>query len=40
MNSFAEDGFRTLMFAQKELSSLLTEKEIKECPEENIEDGI
>ena len=29
MNSFAEEGFRTLMFAKKELSSLTTEYDIK-----------
>ena len=37
MDDFAVMGYRTLMFAMKELSSLTTQKSLENCAEEDIE---
>jgi hypothetical protein len=37
MDDFAVMGYRTLMFAMKELSSLTTQKSLEKCSVEDIE---
>ena len=37
MDDFAVMGYRTLMFAMKELSSLTTQKSLENCTDEMIE---